>query len=119
MVACPPEHIPNRLGDLIDFVESASLPPLLRAVVCLMQVLQIHPFTDGNGRLAQFLYWKIATSAGGERSELLRLPKRLWANGALELNRWALQLRRDNDWKPGLHRSLAVLTNTTSGNDSD
>lgn len=58
------KYILERLTILVDFVQSALIlehthntrDHLILAVLVFDQILQIHPFVDGNGRLARFLF---------------------------------------------------------------
>ena len=50
-----PESVPGLIDDLVDFVENGSLQPLAVAALAHAQLINIHPFFDGNGRLARAL----------------------------------------------------------------
>ena len=57
----PPIHekVPDLMAELEEFIQDASVPPLLKAVWGHIQFETIHPFADGNGRIGRLLVNKI------------------------------------------------------------
>lgn len=52
----PPHEVPRALGDLERFLHQPSeLPPLVQVGLAHAQFETIHPFLDGNGRMARLL----------------------------------------------------------------
>ena len=54
----PPEHVPQEMTDLIDWYreqESAGTHPIIIAAAFHYRFVRIHPFDDGNGRMARLL----------------------------------------------------------------
>ena len=51
----PPEAVNRLLGDLISFLNDATLPTLAQAAIAHAQFETIHPFVDGNGRVGRVL----------------------------------------------------------------
>lgn len=50
----PPSHLVRRqVTQLLKWLGTAEVPPLIRACVAHYELLFIHPFMDGNGRLAR------------------------------------------------------------------
>ena len=49
------EMIPEMMGQLLKFCETAALNPYIKAIVIHYYFVYIHPFCDGNGRLARLL----------------------------------------------------------------
>ncbi len=55
---CPPEHVQSEMERLIDFHNQhvgLSMPPEIEAAWLHHRFTQIHPFQDGNGRVARAL----------------------------------------------------------------
>ncbi|KAI3473457.1 hypothetical protein Pfo_031659 [Paulownia fortunei] len=48
----PPEEVPALLDDLIAFSNRDDVEPVTQAAIAHAQFESIHPFTDGNGRIA-------------------------------------------------------------------
>lgn len=59
-MAPPPELVPNLMNDLFDWMKrsSSSLNPLIVSSIFHYEMVFIHPFTDGNGRMARL--WQTA-----------------------------------------------------------
>ncbi len=57
-IYCPPEHVPQEMGNLISWYsawEKQQAPPEVLAAFLHHRFTQIHPFQDGNGRVARAL----------------------------------------------------------------
>jgi prophage maintenance system killer protein len=52
---CPPLHVQSEMERLIQLYEEADAHPLVRSAWLHHRVIQIHPFEDGNGRVARAL----------------------------------------------------------------
>ena len=52
-VAPPARRVPGLMRTLLGWIESTSTPALIRSCVAHYEMLFIHPFTDGNGRMAR------------------------------------------------------------------
>ncbi len=50
-----PEKITYRMKSLVDFLESSSIHPVLRASNAHLETVLIHPYMDGNGRAGRLL----------------------------------------------------------------
>jgi Fic family protein len=50
-----PELVPELIGSMLDQLERSEAPPLIRAAVAHLNLVMIHPFRDGNGRMARCL----------------------------------------------------------------
>ena len=59
-MAPPPELVPDDIGGLFDWLnrESASLNPLIASSVFHYEMVFVHPFSNGNGRMARL--WQTA-----------------------------------------------------------
>lgn len=56
--APPTEDVPKMITDLLDWLKKSKkqdVDPIIRAGILHLQFVTIHPFTDGNGRLARLL----------------------------------------------------------------
>jgi len=51
----PPEHVPELLDDLIEYVNGDDHSPLVQAALAHAQFETVHPFADGNGRAGRAL----------------------------------------------------------------
>lgn len=53
----PPSHksVPKHMKNLKHYINSSAKDPLVQLAIFFAQLLIIHPFTDGNGRLARAL----------------------------------------------------------------
>ena len=52
--APPAEHVDAEMGAFLNWFEAGSdLPPLVHAAIAHLRFLTIHPFADGNGRIAR------------------------------------------------------------------
>ena len=63
----PPEHVPQEMTDLIDWTreqESAGTHPIIIAAAFHYRFVRIHPFDDGNGRMARLLMNMIVMKHG-------------------------------------------------------
>lgn len=50
-----PEKLPRLMRQMEDLVNGVAGHPLVRAVLAHLELVTIHPYSDGNGRLARFL----------------------------------------------------------------
>ncbi|MBF0122622.1 MAG: Fic family protein [Candidatus Omnitrophica bacterium] len=58
----PPGMVPGRMKSLLAWLKGESLHPIIRSAIFHHEFLTIHPFVDGNGRVAravgQWLLWE-------------------------------------------------------------
>jgi Fic family protein len=56
-VGPPGEEVIDLMGEVVDWLESGDLnaPPVVRAAMAHLHVVSVHPFRDGNGRLARIV----------------------------------------------------------------
>lgn len=55
-----PESVPELFGNLIDYINDHTIEPISKAYIAHSQFLKIHPFRDGNGRVARLLWSVLA-----------------------------------------------------------
>lgn len=64
-VGSPPEHL-NALVKGLASCNRREMPSIVWAITVMLRILQIHPFHDGNGRVARFYaIWSIYNGMGG------------------------------------------------------
>jgi Fic family protein len=52
----PCERVPELIADAINELEGSSAPVLARAAMAHLNLVMVHPFRDGNGRMARALH---------------------------------------------------------------
>lgn len=105
--------VPDRLDQLFDELSDPGLPPALQALAAMAILLNIHPFRDGNGRVARALFSVIL---GTRWSIDVYLPLHLFLErsaGGFELRlREAEILGR---WQPLIEYFTTLLRATAHG----
>ncbi len=78
-VACPPEHILEETGALLDWLSSAGqvLEPMVCSTVFFHEFESIHPFRDGNGRVGRALFHLLLQEMGLRNSKLCKIDQQL------------------------------------------
>src|SRR4029077_20167961 len=64
---CPPEHVASEMDNLITMYhrhEERGVPPEVEAAWLHHRFTQIHPFADGNGRVARAISTLVFIKAG-------------------------------------------------------
>lgn len=51
----PDDAVPSLIAAMLAELENAEAPPLVRAAMAHLNLVMIHPFSDGNGRMARCL----------------------------------------------------------------
>jgi Fic family protein len=62
--APPASEVPDLMGELIESLESHDMPRLVHAAMAHLNLVMIHPFSDGNGRMARCLQTLILARSG-------------------------------------------------------
>ncbi len=62
--APPSDEVPVLMGELIESLESVDTPRLVHAAMAHLNLVMIHPFSDGNGRMARCLQTLILARSG-------------------------------------------------------
>src|SRR5216684_5533194 len=62
--APPASEVPDLMGELIQSLESDDKPRLVQAAMAHLNLVMIHPFSDGNGRMARCLQTLILARSG-------------------------------------------------------
>ncbi|WP_067565277.1 Fic family protein [Nocardia acidivorans] len=87
----PPELVPELIADLLVFVNRDDLPILAQAAIAHAQFESIHPFTDGNGRIARALISAVLRRRGLTRRVTVPLASVMLADTGryfMHLNRF-------------------------------
>lgn len=108
-VAAPAASLPKLMDDLVAFVNDSQFPTTLRACVGLRQLLQIHPFDDGNGRTARALFLGLLFREVGRKASALSVLARLWEFRGMRLHHSSLHLRDTGDWTVFLSLCESIL----------
>lgn len=90
----------NTLVSQVLAVQSRPGPALFRMLVCLVRLLQIHPFQEANGRTARLLACRMAAASLGNNPLIPRLVASLWNRGSLGINQMSVAIRDHDDWDP-------------------
>lgn len=65
-VCPPPEIINDLLEELLQILDSEDIDPLVKALALYCKFLNIHPYHDGNGRVARALFEGVLTREYGD-----------------------------------------------------
>jgi len=72
----PPELVPGLMGELMTRLNEADeAPAIVRAAIAHLNLVQIHPFPDGNGRMGRALQTLVLVRAGILDPEFSSLEK--------------------------------------------
>jgi Fic family protein len=78
----PSDEVPGLMGELIEWLETGDVvePPLVRAAMAHLHLVSIHPFADGNGRMARILQSLVLAREGVLHPELASIEHHLATN---------------------------------------
>jgi Fic family protein len=82
--APPPVEVPTLMAELVDSLNDArGLPPIVAAAMAHLNLVSIHPFGDGNGRMSRALQSLVLAREGAELApEFLSIEEWLAHNRA-------------------------------------
>lgn len=60
----PAERVPAMIAELLTYLAREDVHPVIKACVAHIMLVTIHPFSDGNGRTARALSYRILLDAG-------------------------------------------------------
>ncbi|MEN4052357.1 Fic family protein [Sulfurimonas sp. NWX79] len=103
--APPPQNVSKAMEELLEYVNNAKEDPYIKAAVAHLWFLTIHPFDDGNGRIARTLtnyilakelsqehfYFSISTAIANDKKnyyKLLEKAQRILTNSELNIESW-------------------------------
>ena len=103
--ALSPQNVSAAMEEFLEYVNNAKEDPYIKAAVAHLWFLTIHPFDDGNGRVARTLtnyilakelsqehyYFSISTAIANNKKnyyKLLENMQRILANSELNIESW-------------------------------
>lgn len=96
-VGSPPEMVDKMMKTLMQSVP-AGVPASIYATIRLFRVLQIHPFSDGNGRTARLVAIRTIHERIGTATGILELIDRLWDRSKSNISTVSLAAQSDGDF---------------------
>ena len=99
--APPSKAVPLMMDDLLQWVETSDTDPMLKAAIAHLWFVTIHPFSDGNGRLARtitdmllaksdntpFRFYSMSAQIALARKEYYDILERS-QSGTLDITEW-------------------------------
>ena len=106
-IAPPPDILDKEIDAFLEFVNTSRQEPYTKAAIAHFWFVTIHPYDDGNGRIARAItnyllskevglndgYYSISTAIAEDKKryyELLERSQKLMYNKNLELTEWIL-----------------------------
>jgi Fic family protein len=80
--APPREELEGLVGELLDGINADTHPPVVRAAMAHLNLALIHPFSDGNGRMARCVQSWVLAGEGVLSPEFLSIEEYLGRNTA-------------------------------------
>ncbi|MDP1836096.1 MAG: Fic family protein [Chlamydiales bacterium] len=111
----PPKsaEIPNRLEALFDFANDGDdkpfIHPVIKAIMLHFWMAYIHPFTDGNGRMARTLFYWYMLRHGYWLFEYTSISKTILKRTTKYANAYLYSEHDDNDLTYFIHFHIDVI----------
>jgi len=71
-------HVPlSRIQELLDYLQAQEENPIIQSGIANLGIIRIHPFNDGNGRLARLLSLLFLYKQGFDVRKLI-VPEKAW-----------------------------------------
>lgn len=106
-VGSPPARLNSLMKNLAELPQS-NLPASLQAMIGLIRLLQIHPFEDGNGRVARFYAIWLVYRQLGPSIDALNLLDMLCDRPRFDLNAVSLEVQNSGRFESYLDRVLGL-----------
>lgn len=107
------EEIPARLQAMIDFAndgnEKPFIHPVVKAIMLHFWLAYIHPFTDGNGRMARSLFYWYMLKNGYWLFEYTSISKTILKKPTKYANAYLYSEHDDNDLTYFIHFHIDVI----------
>ncbi len=91
------QRVPSLIDDLLEFLDQAGSDQAL-PFVALLQLLRIHPFADGNGRLARTLFSALCWRRNQTHPAWLLALRRLYCFDAQAIRAGSIAVGERSDW---------------------
>ncbi|MFC0531915.1 Fic family protein [Phytohabitans kaempferiae] len=87
------EDVPGLMAELMDWLNTGDLdaPPLVRAAMAHLNLVRVHPWRDGNGRMSRCLQTLVIARAGMVRPEFCSIEE--WLGRKINTLRYYAVLR--------------------------
>lgn len=107
------EEILDRIKALIDFANNQDdapfIHPVVKAIMLHFWIAYIHPFTDGNGRLARTLFYWYLLKHGYWLFEYTSISKTILKRTTKYANAYLYSEHDDNDLTYFIHFNIEVI----------
>lgn len=111
----PAEEIPQRLDALIRFANDGNnkpfIHPVIKAIILHFWMAYIHPFTDGNGRMARTLFYWYMLRHQYWLFEYTSISKTILKRTTKYANAYLYSEHDDNDLTYFIHFHIDVIMN--------
>lgn len=104
-VGSPPKELVRLINTTLTWSQQGE-NRLFGALVALIRLLQVHPFSDGNGRTARLYFCWLVLKGVGPYADLLRIPDSIWRRSEFDLHSASVEIRDDENWYPFFERCL-------------
>ena len=123
--APPSSAVPQMMADLLQWVNDTDFDPVLKAAVAHLWFVTIHPFSDGNGRLARtitdmllakadatpYRFYSMSAQIALERQEYYEMLEQT-QKGSLDITQWIVWFVRMVD--KAIESSMETISRTLS-----
>ena len=113
-VGSPPENIEQLMQAVIQPLDK-ELPASLIATIRLFRILQIHPFGDGNGRIARLTALRTIHERIGPATGYLWLIDRLWNRSKSNISTISLDSQKSENLSDAFDHIWRITTKENSG----
>lgn len=123
--APPSSAVPQMMADLLQWINDADFDPVLKAAVAHLWFVTIHPFSDGNGRLARtitdmllakadatpYRFYSMSAQIALERQEYYEMLEQT-QKGSLDITQWIVWFVKMVD--KAIESSIETISRTLS-----
>lgn len=123
--APPSSAVPQMMADLLQWINDTDFDPVLKAAVAHLWFVTIHPFSDGNGRLARtitdmllakadatpYRFYSMSAQIALERQEYYEMLEQT-QKGSLDITQWIVWFVKMVD--KAIESSIETISRTLS-----